>query len=409
MPYNINNSDGTPLTTINDNSIDTTSSSLTLFGRNILNYGQAINQNFVNLLQNFANPASPANPLQGQIWYDSKNLELKIYDESWKKIVPPFDGNTGVAIVKLNAIGASLSVTIVNNRIVTVTSFENIQPAFLPAFVVVNDTRYAFNPLFPNGITAGLNVAVSPSFDYKISGTAVSSDRLSTPRTITIIGDAEGSAVFDGSSNIEIDTQLSNLYIGNTNVTVSGTYTKIVVDDSGRIIGGGNIANSDIVAALGYVPFNGANINVSMQSNTVVARDSNGNFAANLMIGTATTAYALKNPIMIGINGDVIGAASFDGSNSVVITTQLAPVANLTAGTYSTVRVDAKGRVVAGSTTGDAPTGIIVVYFVRSFIPSGWAICDGKSYTTPSGDFITTPNLSNITVGGSGFYIMKIS
>ena len=409
MTYNITKSDGLPLTTIQDNTVDTTSTSLTLVGRNSLNYGQAVNQNFVNLLQNFANKTSPVNPLQGQLWYDTETLSLKVYDSNWKTIVSPFNGNTGTAIVKLGVNNTSVSVTIVNNRIITVTSSEEVSASSLPSFVVVNDTRFTFNSFFPNGIYPGINVAVDPTIPYKISGTVNEAEKLSTPRQIRLVGDVEGSALFDGSSNIEIETQFSNLYIGNTNVTVSGTYTKIVVDDSGRIIGGGNIASADIVAALGYQPFNGANINVSLQSNTVVARDESGNFEANLMIGTATAAYALKTPIMIGINGDVVGAASFDGSNSIVINTQLAPVSNLTAGTYSTVRVDAKGRVISGSTTGDAPTGIIVVFFNKTIIPAGWAVCDGKSYTTPSGDFITTPNLSNITVGGTGFYIMKVS
>jgi hypothetical protein len=408
MTYNINKSDGLPLTTIQDNTIDTTSTSLTLVGRNSLNYGQAVNQNFVNLLQNFANKTSPANPLQGQLWYDTELQKLRIYDRQWIAIEPPFDGISGTAVIKLDVLNVSIVVTIVENTIIWAACNNSVIPALLPDVVIINDIRYFFKIAFPNGLQPGINLAYDVNKSVKFYGNATSADTLAVKRSITLTGDVEGTTVFDNSSNITIETKLSNLYIGNTNVTVSGTYSKVLVDDTGRVIGGGNITNSDITNALGYTPFNGANINVSLQSNTVVARDENGNFAANIITGTSTSTFSLKNPVMIGINGDIIGAASFDGSNNIVITTQLAPVSNLIAGVYSTVRVDNKGRVVSGSTTADTPIGAIIVYNNRNVLPNGWALCTGASYTTPSGEVITTPNLSNTTVGGNGFYIMKI-
>ncbi len=408
MPYNINKSDGTPLTTVNDNSIDTTSSSLTLFGRNVLNYGQAINQNFVNLLQNFANTTSTTSPLQGQLWYDTTNGVIKIYDNTWKSVIPPFDGTSGTAIVKVGPANDSMVVTIVGNKIVSAVGYATIVPSLLPDLVVINDVRYYFKSIFPNGLKPGINLSTDSRANIQFLGNASSANVLFTARTISITGELSGSAEFDGSSNIEIDTKFSNLYIGNTNVTVSGTYTKVVVNDGGRIIGGGNIANSDVINALGFVPYSGANVNVAAQGNSIVARDEYGNFAANIIVGTSTSAYALKNPIMIGINGDVVGAASFDGSNSIVISTQLAPVSNLIAGTYSTVKVDTKGRVISGSTTADTPVGAIIVFNNPVTVPRGWGKCNGSSYSSPSGDIVTTPNLSNVIVGGSGFYIMKI-
>lgn len=409
MPYNINKSDGTPLTTVNDNSIDTTSSSLTLFGRNVLNYGQAVNQNFVNLLQNFSSSASPPAALQGQLWYDTTAGMLKVYNSSiWQAITPPFNGVSGHATVKIEQINADVVVTLSDNKIIYVSCYSTLPPAILPDSVIISDTRYAFKSLFPTGLKPGINTVVDPTSMPMLSGIATSANVLVTARTINLIGDAAGSAIFDGSSNINIDVSFSNLYIGNTNVTVSGTYTKIVVDNSGRIIGGGNISNGDVVSALGYVPYSGSNINVQAQGNTVVARDESGSFAANIITGTATYAYALKNPVMIGVNGDVVGAASFDGSNGVVITTQLAPISNLIAGSYNTVKVDQKGRVIAGSKTADVPIGGIIVYNNITILPDGWAKCNGQTYPTPDGDFVTTPNLSNIIVGTNGFYIMKI-
>lgn len=410
MTYTINKADGTPLVTIDDNTINTTASSLSLVGRNAVNFGQAINQNFVNLLQNFANQTSPSKPLPGQLWYDTVLGGIRVYQgETWSAIVPPFNGVSGTATVRIGPYNMDVVLTISNNKIISVTCHTSLIAAFIPDYVIVNDSRYNFKPLFPNGLMAGINLAVDPEAGYQFVGSAASANVLTIPRTINLTGDLEGSAVFDGSSNINISASFSNIYInGNSNVTVAGTYTKIVVDDGGRIIGGGNISNGDVIAALGYTPYSGANVNVSAQGNTLVARDANGNFEANVMVGTATAAYALKNPVMIAINGDAIGAASFDGSNSITITTTLSPISNLTAGTYSTVRVDNKGRVVSGSTTGDTPVGAIILWNSPSIVPTGWAKANGQSVTTPLGDVVTTPNLSNITVGTTNFYIMKV-
>ena len=79
MSYTINHYNGTLLTTVADGTVDT-STDLTLIGKNYAGYGQAQNDNFVWLLENFANTNSPPNPLAGQIWFDSGTTKLKFYD-----------------------------------------------------------------------------------------------------------------------------------------------------------------------------------------------------------------------------------------------------------------------------------------------------------------------------------------
>jgi hypothetical protein len=81
MAYVIKNTAGEQLTIVNDGTIDQTTS-LTLVGRNYSNFGQIINENFVQLLENFADTTPPTNPITGQLWYDSTNKKLKIYNGS---------------------------------------------------------------------------------------------------------------------------------------------------------------------------------------------------------------------------------------------------------------------------------------------------------------------------------------
>ena len=84
MATNIYNFDGTLLTTVADGSIDSTHSSIKFPGRGYLNYGEPVNENMLWIMQNFANAQPPANPLKGQLWYDTANSILKTYDgSSW--------------------------------------------------------------------------------------------------------------------------------------------------------------------------------------------------------------------------------------------------------------------------------------------------------------------------------------
>ena len=85
MPYVIKKSDGTTLLTLGDGLIDNASSSLTFVGKNVSNYGLIQNENFIYLLENFANNTPPGNALTGQTWFDVQNLVLKVNNGiDWK-------------------------------------------------------------------------------------------------------------------------------------------------------------------------------------------------------------------------------------------------------------------------------------------------------------------------------------
>jgi hypothetical protein len=75
----INKTDGSILAIVADGTANTSASDLTLVGKQYLNYGEPITENFVKLLENFKNTTAPANPIEGQLWYDSANQKLKVY------------------------------------------------------------------------------------------------------------------------------------------------------------------------------------------------------------------------------------------------------------------------------------------------------------------------------------------
>ena len=95
MSYQLNKTDGTLLLDLIDGQIDTSSTNLTLVGRNYTGYGEYFNENFIKLLENFSNSAAPSNPLTGQIWWDSTDQRLKVYNGTvWKSSGGPIVQNT---------------------------------------------------------------------------------------------------------------------------------------------------------------------------------------------------------------------------------------------------------------------------------------------------------------------------
>lgn len=91
MSYQINKTDGTLLTDLIDGQIDQNTTNLTLVGRNYTGYGEFFNENFIKLLENFANTAAPSNPIEGQVWWSTEEQRLKVFDGTqWKASGGPY-------------------------------------------------------------------------------------------------------------------------------------------------------------------------------------------------------------------------------------------------------------------------------------------------------------------------------
>jgi len=77
--YTETNNPNKPPITIQDQSLDTTTS-MTLVGQGYNGYAPVFATDLLHLLENFANPTAPTTPVQGQLWYDNANNLLKVYD-----------------------------------------------------------------------------------------------------------------------------------------------------------------------------------------------------------------------------------------------------------------------------------------------------------------------------------------
>jgi len=82
MAYTVDYSDSTKTAiTVNDGTVNTTTD-IGLVGKNYFGYGETIAENFLHLLENFANGTAPSNPTEGQLWLNNSSGVLSYYHNS---------------------------------------------------------------------------------------------------------------------------------------------------------------------------------------------------------------------------------------------------------------------------------------------------------------------------------------
>ena len=81
MAYTVNktNSSASPSSYTVQDGVLNTQTDLKFIGKGYAGYGEVIHENFLHLLENFANDNAPSKPIQGQLWYDSDANLLKFY------------------------------------------------------------------------------------------------------------------------------------------------------------------------------------------------------------------------------------------------------------------------------------------------------------------------------------------
>jgi hypothetical protein len=174
MPYTIDYSDpGKSPIVVNDGVVDT-STSISLIGKNYTRFGEILNENMLHLLENFANGTAPNNPSEGQLWYDTANSQLMLYDGQWYPIGAP----AGPTRIEYRQRYDTLNVshwtieTIVDDQIVSIIVDDTT--AWTPrADEYLEDGITALSTQFPT-IQAGINM--NTTTDYKFRGTATSAE-----------------------------------------------------------------------------------------------------------------------------------------------------------------------------------------------------------------------------------------
>jgi hypothetical protein len=370
MSYTINHYNGTLLATVADGTVDT-STDLTLIGKNYAGYGQSQNDNFVWLLENFANTTQPPNPLQGQIWYDSGNKKLKFWDGSyWRTGNGAEVGTTqpaGLTAGDMYFNTASNQLYIYNGSGLTLVGPQQVTGAGTTQMVSTSLTNSAGTQSFPviQAVSGGTVVAIISNNTFSIPNTAIPGfDNI--VQGITLVdtqastnGVTTGGYQFHGtaSNSLLLNGQPASAFVSATNAQLTtanfssgftiGSNSNLLVQVQSGIIANvtaptftstgdiffqtGSISNTTQpvlrltgtdalpatsgISSLGSQAYQWLNVyassfvgtasqanllnlpgygyaqaNMSSSANTIAGRDGNGNLAANLFQGTATSA-----------------------------------------------------------------------------------------------------------------------
>jgi 3-keto-L-gulonate-6-phosphate decarboxylase len=227
MAYTIVKSDGTVLTTIADGTINTTSTSLGLPGKNYAGYGQPMDTNMVHQLESYANVSPPANPLRGQLWYNISDSVL---------YVCPADGETNGSNWSAISLTAAGNVTSFGNIAITgnvstnnITAVNNANAnAFTSGYLTVNTSANLASANITNGNIANLRTGNITTGGNTIAGT------ITGTWTVYGTGGTNGDALIFNTGGINIpNTGGSNLfgikcdkymYANGVPISFTGTY-----------------------------------------------------------------------------------------------------------------------------------------------------------------------------------------
>jgi hypothetical protein len=82
MAYTVNksNSSASPNQYTVQDGVVNTQTDLSFIGKGYAGYGEVIAENFLHLLENFSNTSAPSKPIPGQLWWDSANSKLQVYN-----------------------------------------------------------------------------------------------------------------------------------------------------------------------------------------------------------------------------------------------------------------------------------------------------------------------------------------
>ncbi len=200
---------------VDDDTLNT-ETSISLPGKNYTGYGTAVSENFLHLLENFANNNAPARPVEGQLWYDTTDGvdQLKIYDgttwiaasgvkkatnqpavsnsstgdlwvntetqqlylftgSAWVLVGPEFSDGLLTGAQSESIVGTDdITYSVLSFKVENQTAIIISSRAFIPKVTI---------PGFTNGVGAGMNISTVPlvgNENLKYFGTAEKADAL---------------------------------------------------------------------------------------------------------------------------------------------------------------------------------------------------------------------------------------
>ena len=331
MAYTVNktNSSASPNAYTVQDGVVNTQTDLSFIGKGYAGYGELIAENFLQLLENFSNTSAPTKPIEGQLWWDSTNSKLQVYNGTsfqtaggsapYQSTAPNnlaagdiwidsdtgqmyyYNGTASVLVGPPSSTGTTSGFTF-DSILDSNDATQNITKLFNDGNLIAIISEDTFTPKSAiagfSSVTKGITLSTDIS-DLRFAGTSTDSDKLG-------------------------GVAAANYLRSNANDTTSGTLG--VINDSGLSVG----SDSDLsitVDGTGVVVANTVvdtditfKVNDGGVTTTVMTVDGS---LARVGIGTTTPSTALEvngtitaTSITTAVSGNVTGNLTSSGANT---------------------------------------------------------------------------------------------
>ena len=331
MAYTVNktNSSASPNQYPVQDGVINTQTDLSFIGKGYAGYGESIAENFLQLLENFSNTSAPTKPIQGQLWWDSTNSKLQVYNGTafqtaggsapYQSDAPSnmaagdiwidsdtgqmyyYSGTSSVLVGPPSSTGTTNGFTF-DTILDSADTSQNITKLFNDGNLIAVVSEDTFTPKSAiagfSSITKGITLSTDIA-DLKFAGTATDADAL---------GGVAASAFLRSNANDSTSGTLSIANDGGLVVGVDSDMT-ITVDSSGAIISN-TVQDTDITFK----------VNDGGVTTTVMTIDGS---LSRVGIGTATPSTTLEvngtvkaTSLETSVTGNVAGNLTSSGANT---------------------------------------------------------------------------------------------
>jgi len=360
MSYTINLTNGSVLTTIADGTLNTTACSMALPGKNYAGYGIYLDDNFVHLLENSSNGTAPSTPLVGQLWWNSANKIMSVWNGIvWKTIssatssasaptsnvqgdlwydttnqqLNVYSGTTwilvGPAFTNAQGTTGAIPATVSDNSAVAHTILQLYVGGVLMGIMSKDTTAFTPSPAIAGFATIKPGLQLSTvSAAYVFQGSITNADTLgpnALPATSFMRSDA--AATTTGKITTTNNQGLSIGSNGDFTVSVAGSDITLANNDTnGNIKFGANIAGTPTTV-----------MTINGSTGAISGNQINANYADVAERFAADTELTAGTVVELGGSEEITQVTS-DLSENVfgVISTRAAYLMNSSAGTNAT-------------------------------------------------------------------------